>query len=410
MAPGREGARVTKAGSGGRSAVVVSAVRTAIGKFGGALAGFTALELGAKAGAEAVKRSGASPNSIDEVIMSNARQAGVGPNPGRAVVPLSGLPLEVPGSTINMACGSGLKAVDMARNAIATGSADAVLVIGVEAMSQIPYLLPGARWGYRLGNGELLDALHKDGFICALTHQHMGLTAENVAQKYGISRRESDEYAVLSQNRAEAAIKAGHFQEQILSIEIPQRKGPPVVFAQDEHPRFGSTLDGVVRLPPVFKTDGIVTAASASGITDGAAAMVITAEEFASTHGLKPLLRIKSVAQAGVDPNYMGLGPVPATKKALAAAGLGIGDVDLIEINEAFAPQVLACERDLGYARERANVDGGAIALGHPIGMTGVRLLVALAHAMPRRDAVLGLATLCINGGMGMTVVVERAG
>jgi len=387
--------------------IVASAVRTAIGKFGGALAGFTAVDLAATVGAEALKRAGIEPGAVDEVIVSNARQAGVGPNPGRAVVPLLGLSETVPGWTVNMACGSGLKAVEAAYQSIASGAAETVLVIGTEAMSQIPYLLMGARWGYRLGNDTLHDGLHRDGFICAITHQHMGMTAENVAQQYGISRAESDEYSVLSQNRTEAAIKAGRFASQIVPIEMPQRKGSPVVFAQDEHPRFGSTVSGVAGLKPVFKDDGIVTAASASGITDGAAALVLTTLEAAKVRGLRPLLRLRSIASAGVDASYMGLGPVPATRKALDVAALGMCDIGLIEINEAFAPQVLACERDLGYSREIANVDGGAIALGHPIGMTGVRLIVALAHAMRRVGAGLGLATLCINGGMGMAMVVE---
>ena len=388
--------------------VVVSAVRTAIGKFGGALAGFTAVDLASRAGAEAINRAGIEPGEVDEVILSNARQAGVGPNPGRAVVPLLGLPEHVPGWTVNMACGSGLKALEAAYQTIACGAAETVLVVGTEAMSQIPYLLLGARWGYRLGNDVLHDGLQKDGFICAITHQHMGMTAENVACKYGIARAESDEYSVLSQNRAEAAIKAGYFTSQVVPIEMPQRKGPAVVFAQDEHPRFGSTVAGVAGLKPVFKDEGIVTAGSASGITDGAAALVLMSGGVAAARGLKPLLRLRSIASAGVDASCMGLGPVPATQKALAVAGLQMKDIGLIEINEAFAPQVLACERDLGYSREIANVDGGAIALGHPIGMTGVRLIVALAHAMPRMGAALGLATLCINGGMGMAVVVER--
>lgn len=390
-----------------RRPVVVSAVRTAIGKFGGTLAGFTAVDLAAIAGKEAVRRAGIEPEAIGEVILSNARQAGVGPNPGRAVVPRCGIPEGVPGWTINMACGSGLKAVESACQAISGGSVDVVLVIGAEAMSQIPYLLPGARWGYRLGNDTLYDALHKDGFICAITNQHMGNTAENVAVKYGISRQESDEYAVLSQARAEKAITDGHFKAQIVPVELPQKKGPPTLFSVDEHPRPGTTLDQIARLKPVFRDDGIVTAASASGITDGAAAMVIMAERVARERGIPALMSIRSVASAGVDPHFMGMGPVPATKKALSLAGLSMKDIGLIEMNEAFAPQVLACERELGYSREIANVDGGAIALGHPIGMTGVRLLVALAHAMPRHGASLGLASLCINGGMGMAVVVE---
>ncbi len=393
----------------GRPVVMVSAVRTAIGKFGGALAGFSAVDLGGMIGAEAVRRAGLTPAVVDEVIVSNARQAGVGPNPGRAVVPRAGLPLEIPGSTINMACGSGLKAAAMAWGSIVTGEIDTALVIGVEAMSQIPYLLPGARWGYRLGNSEVLDSLHKDGFICALTQQHMGLTAENVAERYGITREESDEYAVLSQQRAEEAIKAGRFQSQIMPVAIAQRKGPPAVFDQDEHPRFGTTADAVARLSPVFKEGGIVTAASASGITDGAAAIILMAEEVALSQGVRPLLRLKTFASTGVDPNYMGIGPVPVTRKALARAGLTVDDIGLWEVNEAFAPQVIACERDIGYDRGQTNVDGGAIALGHPIGMTGVRLLVALAHAMPRHGAELGVASLCINGGMGMTFIVQSA-
>lgn len=390
-----------------RSTVIVSAVRTAIGKFGGSLAGFTALDLAAKVGVEVLRRSGLDPGRVDQVILSNARQAGVGPNPGRAVIPLCGIPMTTAGYTVNMACGSGLKAVELACQAIALREADVVLVIGVEAMSQIPYLLTGARWGYRLGDGVIHDALHKDGFICGIIHQHMGLTAENIAKRYGISRKESDAYAVESQNRAESAIKEGWFGDEILPLEVPQKKGPPVIFSQDEHPRFGSTMDSVARLAPAFLPNGIVTAASASGITDGAAAVVLMAEGVARSAGLPSLLRILSIAEAGVDPEYMGLGPVPATQKALEKAELSIGDVDVVEINEAFAPQVLACEREMCYKRDISNVDGGAIALGHPIGMTGVRMLVHLAHAMPRRGDQLGLATMCVNGGMGMSAVVE---
>lgn len=393
-----------------REVVMLSAVRTAIGRFGGALAGMSAVELSARAGRAALEAAGLEAGAIDEVILSNARQAGVGPNPGRAVVPLVGLAESVPGSTINMACGSGLKAVTMAWDAIGNGGADAVLVIGAEAMSQIPYLLPGARWGYRLGHGEVIDALHKDGFICALTNQHMGMTAERLAREYGITRAQSDEYAAESQARAAAAQAAGHFESQIVPVDIPQRRGPPVQFKQDEHPRPDTTVEALSRLKPVFKDDGIVTAGSASGITDGAAAAVFVAEEVARAHGLKPLLRLHSWGAAGVDPNMMGIGPVPSTQKALTRAGLPIEALDLIEINEAFAPQVLACQRDLGYDPAKANVDGGAIALGHPIGMTGLRLLVALAHGLPRVDGRYGLATLCINGGMGMSVIVERAG
>jgi len=392
----------------GRPAVVVSAVRTAIGRFGGSLGSFSAVELGAVAGREALTKSGVPGSEIDQVVVSNARQAGVGPNPGRALVPAVGLAESVPGWTVNMACGSGLQALVAAWQAIASGDADAVLTVGTEAMSQIPYLLTGARWGYRLGHGEVTDALHKDGFICALTQQHMGMTAENLAQRYSISRQASDEYAAESQRRAAAAMAGGHFAGQIVPVEIPQRKGPPKVFATDEHPRPDSTAEALARLQPVFRADGIVTAGSASGITDGAAAAVIVAQEYAEAHGLQPLLHLRGWAAAGVDPNLMGIGPVPATQKVLRSAGLDIADLDLIEINEAFAPQVLACQHDLGYDPARANVDGGAIALGHPIGMTGLRLVVALAHALPRTGGSLGLATVCINGGMGLSLLVER--
>jgi acetyl-CoA C-acetyltransferase len=307
-----------------------------------------------------------------------------------------------------MACGSGLKAAITAWQSIAAGDTDAVLVIGTEAMSQIPYLLPGARWGYRLGNAEVIDGLHKDGFICALTHQHMGLTAENVARRYGITRAESDAYAVLSQERAQQAITAGNLRSQIVAVPVAQRKGPPQMFETDEHPRPGTTMEAVGRLSPVFAADGIVTAASASGITDGAAGAVLMAEDAAQRLGLHSMLRLVAHAQAGVAPDMMGIGPVPATQAALAKAGINIADLDLIEINEAFAPQVLACQRDLGYDPAIANIDGGAIALGHPIGMTGLRLLVALAHALPRVGGRRGLATLCVNGGMGVSIIVER--
>jgi acetyl-CoA C-acetyltransferase len=389
---------------------VLGTVRTAIGKFGGSLAAMTAVELAAVAGREAIRRSGLDGSAVDEVIMANARQAGVGPNPGRAVASAIGLPESVPGATINMACGSGLKALVMAWQAIALGQADAVLALGAEAMSQIPYLLTGARWGYRLGHGEVTDALHKDGFICALTNQHMGDTAENLALRYGITRAESDAYAAESQRRAAAAAAAGRFASQIAPVFLPQRKGQPKAFDLDEHPRPDSTLAALAGLKPVFRPEGIVTAGSASGIADGAAAALVVAREFADAHGLRPELRLRDWAAAGVDPNVMGIGPVPSTNRALANSGLSIGDLDLVEINEAFAPQVIACQRELGYDPARANPDGGAIALGHPIGMTGLRLIVALAHGLPRAGGELGLATLCINGGMGLSVIVERAG
>ncbi|MCL4532301.1 MAG: acetyl-CoA C-acetyltransferase [Actinobacteria bacterium] len=393
-----------------RDVVVVGAVRTAIGRFGGSLMEFTAPELGGLVGAEAVRRAGLSGEDVDEVIVSNARQAGVGPNPGRQVVARAGLPLSIPGHTVNMACGSGIKAIETATTAIWTGQADTVLVVGTELMSRIPYLLDRARWGYRMGSAELLDAMHKDGFICALANMHMGLTAENLAEKYGITRRESDEYAITSQQKAGRAIKEGRFASQILPVAVPQKKGESLSFATDEHPRPDTTPEALAKLPPAFKKDGQVTAGSASGGTDGAAAVVVMAEDKARARGLKPLLRIKGLAGAGVDPHYMGIGPVPATRKVLDKTKMTLDDVDVIEVNEAFAAQVLACERELKWDWEKVNPNGGAIALGHPIGMTGVRLVVALAYELERQDKELGLATLCINGGMGMACLVERCG
>lgn len=387
---------------------IVGGVRTAIGKFGGSLKGFTAPQLGGMVGAEAIKRAGIDIDEIDEVIVSNARQAGVGPNPGRQVVKLSGLPLTVPGSTINMACGSGIKALEIAFNSIKNEQTSSQLVVGTELMSRIPYLLDRARWGYRLGNSELLDAMHKDGFICALINKHMGFTAENLAEKYGISRQESDEYAVRTQQKAGMAIKEGYFRSQILPIEIKQKGGPLLIFEKDEHVRPDTNLDSLAKLPPVFKDDGHVTAGNASGITDGAAALVVMSEEKAKAMGLKPLARIIAIDAAGVDPNYMGIGPVPATRKLLQKTGLKIDDIDIIEVNEAFAVQVQACGRELNWDWEKVNPNGGAVALGHPIGMTGVRLIVALVYELERQQKQLGLATLCINGGMGMSCLIER--
>jgi acetyl-CoA C-acetyltransferase len=388
--------------------VIVSGVRTAIGAFGGTLSNMPASRLGAIVVKEAVKRAGIDASMVDEVIMGNVIGAGQGQNVARQAALYAGVPVEVPCMTVNKVCGSGLKAVVMAAQAIAAGDADVVVAGGTENMNMAPYLLPKARYGYRMGHAELIDSMILDGLWCIFGDTHMGITAENVAERWGITREEQDAYAALSQNRAEEAIKSGRFEDEIVPVEVPQRKADPVVFDQDEHPRFGTTAEKLARLRPAFKKDGTVTAGNASGINDGAAALVVMSAEKARQLNIEPMATIKAYASAGVQPEIMGTGPVPATLKALKKAGLDIADIDLIELNEAFTSTTLAGIRDLGLDPSIVNVNGGAIALGHPIGASGARILVTLLHEMKKRGAKKGLATMCIGGGMGIAVIVER--
>ncbi|MGI5853197.1 MAG: acetyl-CoA C-acetyltransferase [Bacillota bacterium] len=389
--------------------VIASAVRTAIGSFMGTLSNTPAVDLGTVVIKEALRRANAAPEEIDEVIMGQILQAGLGQNPTRQAALKAGIPFEVPAMTVNKVCGSGLKAVALAAQAVASGDADLIVAGGMENMSLAPYLLPKARAGYRMGHDQIIDSMILDGLTCATGNCHMGMTAENIAEKYGITREEQDQFALGSQHKAEAAMKGGHFKEEITPVMIPQRKGDPIVFDTDEFPRHGSTLEQLAKLRPAFKKEGgTVTAGNASGINDGAAAVVVCSAEKAKQLGVTPLAVIRSYASAGVDPAYMGLGPVPATRKALAKAGMTINDLQLIEANEAFAAQALGVSRELGWDPSIVNVNGGAIALGHPVGASGARILVTLLYAMKARNAQKGLATLCIGGGMGIAVVVER--
>ncbi|MGB9779876.1 acetyl-CoA C-acetyltransferase [Caldanaerobacter sp.] len=392
-----------------KEAVIVSAVRTAIGKFGGSLAGIPVVDLGAIVIKEALKRAKVAPEQVDEVFMGIILQAGLGQNPARQSAVKAGIPVEVPATTINMVCGSGLRTVAMAAQAVMLGDADIVVAGGMESMSRAPYLLRDARWGYRMNMpyGELVDEMVYDGLWDVFNQYHMGITAENIAERYKISRQEQDEFALRSQNLAEAAIKAGKFEEEIVPVPIPQKKGDPIEFKVDEHPRFGTTMEDLAKLKPAFKPDGTVTAGNASGINDGAAAVVVMSRDKAKELGITPLATIKSYAYAGVDPAVMGLGPIYSTRKALDKAGLKMEDIDLIEANEAFAAQAIAVARELNFDMEKVNVNGGAIALGHPIGASGARILVTLLHEMKRRGSHLGLATLCIGGGMGISMIVE---
>jgi acetyl-CoA C-acetyltransferase len=388
--------------------VIVSGVRTAIGAFGGTLSSVPASQLGAIVVKEAVERAGIDVSMVDEVIMGNVLGAGQGQNVARQAALHAGIPVGVPCMTVNKVCGSGLKSVVLATQAIAAGDADIVVAGGAENMNLAPYLLPKARYGYRMGHGELIDSMIFDGLWCVFGDTHMGITAENVAEKWGISREEQDAFGALSQNRAEEAIKSGRFKDEIVPVEAPQRRGDPVVFDQDEHPRFGTTADKLARLRPAFKKDGTVTAGNASGINDGAAAVVVMSAEKAKELNIEPIAVIKAYASAGVQPEVMGTGPVPASLKALEKAGLSIEDIDLIELNEAFASTTLAGIKELGIDTSIVNVNGGAIALGHPIGASGARILVTLLHEMKKRDAKTGLATMCIGGGMGISMIVER--
>ena len=386
---------------------LIEPLRTPIGKFGGGLAGLTASQLGTHVARGTIERSGIDPAAIDEVIFGNARQAGVGPNVSRQVAIKSGLRHETPAYTVNQACGSSLRAIMNAVDQIRLGQGHVLLVGGTESMSNTPYLLTRARWGQRMGDGEVIDGMVRDGFMCPLADEMMGSTAETLAEQYGISRREQDQLAVESQARAKAAYDSNRFDQEILPIDVEGRKGT-VVIARDEHPRFDATLDSMAKLPPVFRENGTVHAGNSSGITDGASSMLVASAAAVKQHGLRPIARVIAYAQAGVDPKIMGIGPVPATKQVLADAGLTLDQIDLIELNEAFAAQVIACERELRFDRARVNVNGGAIALGHPIGATGARITTTLLHAMRAREAKIGLATLCISGGMGLSLLVER--
>ncbi len=389
--------------------VIVSAVRTAIGTLGGAISQIPATELGAIAIREALRRAGNLPgDAVDEVIMGNVLPAGLGLNPTRPTYLKAGIPKEVPGYTINKACGSGLKAVQLAAQNIMLGDADIVVAGGMESMSGAPYILSKARFGYRMGHEQVIDSMIADGLTCPVTLVHMGITAENIADKYGISRQEQDEFAADSQNKTAAAIKSGKFKREIVPIEIPAKKGDPIKFDTDEHPRGETSAEKLAGLKPAFKKDGSVTAASASGINDGAAAVVVMSEEGAKRANLPILAYIRSYGSAGVDPSIMGMGPWPASEKALERAGLRKEEIDLWELNEAFAAQSLGVLRELRIPRNRVNVNGGAIALGHPIGASGARILVTLLHAMQDRDAKLGVASLCIGGGQGISMVLER--
>ncbi|MBY0755736.1 acetyl-CoA C-acetyltransferase [Clostridium sardiniense] len=391
-----------------RDVVIVSAVRTALGSFGGSLKDVPAADLGALVIKEAVKRAGIKPEMVEEVLMGNVIQAGLGQNVARQATIKAGLPNEVSAMTINKVCGSGLRAVSLAAQMIKAGDTDIVVAGGMENMSRAPYLLDTARWGQRMGNGKMVDSMINDALWDAFNNYHMGVTAENIAKEWNLTREEQDEFAVASQNKAERAIKEGRFKDEIVPVVIPQRKGEPKVFDTDEFPRFGATIEGLSKLRPAFQKEGTVTAGNASGINDGAAAFVVMSAEKAEALGLKPMAKILSYGSRGLDPAIMGYGPFHATKKALEGTGLEVKDIDLVEANEAFAAQSLAVAKDLGFDMSKVNVNGGAIALGHPVGASGARILVTLLHEMEKRDAKTGLATLCIGGGMGTALVVER--
>ena len=386
---------------------ILSAVRTPIAKFGGSLAHMTAADMGVIAAKAALERAGVSSERVEETIIGNARQAGGGPNVARQISIRSGVPETVPAYTVNQACASGLKAIALGFQEIANGSLECVLAGGTESMSRLPYYLDGARWGYRLGNQELVDGMYRDGFFCPMAQMVMGETAEVLAREFQISREEQDRYALCSQHRAERAIQSGRFDAEIVPVAIESKKGKQV-FARDEHPLPAASLENMAKLKPVFSGEGTVTAGNASGITDGAAAVVLASEEFTNKHKLKPLARIVGATTAGVDPKRMGIGPVPALKKLEEKYGIKVSNVDLIELNEAFAAQVLACDRQLHFDYEKLNVNGGSIALGHPIGCTGTRITVTLLHEVLKRKANLGIATLCVSGGMGIAMAIEN--
>ena len=391
-----------------REVVIVSAVRTPIGNFGGTLKDTSAVTLGAIAVKEAIKRAGIDPADIDEVIMGNVLQGGLGQNVARQLSLDAGIPKEVPSMTLNKVCGSGLRAISLAAQIIKAGDADIIVAGGTESMSMSGYYTPAMRWGARMGDAKLADIMINDGLTDAKHKIHMGITAENVAEQWGLKREELDEFAARSQQKAEAALKAGKFKEEIVPVEIPQKKGDPIVFDTDEYPKPGITAESLAKLKPAFKQDGIVTAGNASGINDSAAAVIVMSKEKADALKIKPLCSIKSYASAGVDPLIMGIAPISTCQKALKIAGLTISDIDLVESNEAFAAQSVAVGKDLGFDQEKLNVNGGAIALGHPIGASGCRIFVTLLHEMIKRNSKYGLATLCIGGGQGTAIIVER--
>lgn len=391
-----------------REVVIVGAARTPIGSFGGSLSSLSAIDLGVIAAKEAMNRAGIKPEMIDEVLIGNILAAGLGQNPARQVAINAGIPETTPAMTINKLCGSGLRTVSMAAQFIMLGDADTVLAGGIESMSNAPYVLPNSRWGQKMGHGEIVDSMIKDGLWDAFNDYHMGMTAENIAEQWGLTREEQDEFALNSQLKTEAAQKSGRFKDEIVPVVIPQKKGDQIIVDADEYPKHGSTIEKLAKLKPAFKKDGTVTAGNASGINDGGAMLILMAKEKALELGIKPLVTIKSYASAALDPKIMGYGPVPATKKALERAGLTVDGIDLVEANEAFAAQSLAVVKDLGLDQEKVNVNGGAIALGHPIGASGARILVTLIYEMIKRDAKTGLATLCIGGGQGTAVIVER--
>ncbi len=387
---------------------ILSAVRTPIGKFGGALSSLTAADMGVVAAKAALERAGVAADQVEETIIGNARQAGGGPNVARQISIRAGVPDSVPAYTVNQACASGMKSVALGWQEILHGNMNVALVGGTESMSRLPYYLDGARWGLRMGNTELVDGMYRDGFFCPMSKMVMGETAELLAEKYNITRDEQDQFALCSQQRAERALNAGRFSDEIAPVTIESKKGTQV-FTRDEHPFLGATLEKMAKLQPVFSKTGTITAGNSSGITDGAAAMVLASGTFVKQNNLKPLARIIGATTAGVDPRYMGIGPVPALKKLEQKFGVSTGQASLIELNEAFAAQVLACDREMHFDRDRLNVNGGAIALGHPIGCTGTRITVTLLHEMIKRRAKRGIATLCVSGGMGMALALENA-
>jgi acetyl-CoA C-acetyltransferase len=391
-----------------REVVIVGAARTAIGSFGGTLSKLSAVELGTIAAKEAIKRAGIKAAIVEEVIIGNVLSAGLGQNVARQISIHAGISEEASALTINKVCGSGLIAVSMAAQFIMTGDAEVVLAGGTESMSNAPYVLPSNRWGQRMGDGAVVDTMIKDGLWDAFNDYHMGITAENIAEQWNLTREEQDNFALRSQLKAEKAIKEGKFKDEIVPVAVPQRKGEPIIFDTDEYPKMGSTIEKLSNLKPAFKKDGTVTAGNASGINDCAVMFIVMSKDKAEELGLTPLVTIKSYASSGVDPKIMGYGPVPATKKALKKAGITVEDLDLVEANEAFAAQSLAVVKDLGLDIEKVNVNGGAIALGHPVGASGARILITLIYEMIKRDAKTGLATLCIGGGQGTAIIVER--